>query len=186
MADPAHPLTLWLARASVAFYAAAVLIAVSGRGKTDCRFRRWRIAWSAACLLLVIHVLAAFHFEHDWSHTAAFQHTADQTARVTGIDWGGGLYFNYAFLTLWLFDVLLLWRTSESRPSRLRRVTNLACLFMILNATIIFGPFWWIGPTVIVGLAFVQIRRQIPAGADKDRVRRKQSDRHSDIDKFSV
>ena len=160
MADPAHPLILWLARASVALYAAAVLIAVAGRTTTTRNFRRWRATWSSACLLLIFHILAAFHFEHGWSHSAALKHTAEQTARVTGINWGGGLYFNYAFLVLWLVDAAMLWTAASTKPSRLRRITDLACIFMVLNATVVFGPRWWIGPVIIVGLIAVQLRRR--------------------------
>jgi hypothetical protein len=168
MADPAHPLTLWLARASVAFYAAAVLIAVSDRATTERKFRRWRAAWSMACVLLIVHVLAAFHFEHGWSHSAALAHTAEQTARVTGIDWGGGLYFNYAFLVLWLVDAAMLWTVASKVPSRLRRSTDLACIFMVFNATVVFGPRWWIGPVIILGLVAVRLRQRNLSGDDHD------------------
>ena len=166
MADPAHPLTLWLARASVAFYVAAMLIAVSRISTTERNFRQWRATWSAACLLLIVHVLAAFHFEHGWSHSAALEHTAEQTSRVTGVNWGGGLYFNYAFLALWLVDVAISWTVAMTRtvaskvPSPLRRSTDLACIFMVLNATVVFGPRWWIGPVIIVGLIAAQLRRR--------------------------
>lgn len=169
MADPAHPLTLWLARACVAFYALALLILVRDRDLSRNRFRLWRAAWSAACLLLIVHVLAAFHFEHGWSHAAALKHTAEQTARVTGIDWGGGLYFNYAFLILWAVDVGSLWRRHSPRRSALRRATDIACLFMIFNATVVFGPRWWIGPMVTVGLITVVLRRRGLLGNNHDR-----------------
>jgi hypothetical protein len=160
MFDPAHPLTLWLARASMACYAAAVLVSVSRRGASPKEFPRWRVLWSMACLLLIVHVLAAFHFEHSWSHTAALRHTAEQTARVTGIDWGGGLYFNYAFLILWFLDVVFLWKNPVNRRSQLRRLTNLACVFMIVNATVVFGPRWWFWPCGAVGLAAIAIRQR--------------------------
>jgi hypothetical protein len=153
MSDPAHPLTLWLARASMAFYAIAVLISASRRDSSPKKFKQWQAAWSAACLLLIAHVVAAFHFEHHWSHITALQHTAEQTAQVTGINWGGGLYFNYAFLVLWLVDVAFLWRVSEHSHSMLHRVTSLACLFMVVNATVVFGPGWWFWPVAAVGLA---------------------------------
>lgn len=169
MADPAHPLTLWLARACVACYALAFLISVCDRDLTSRRFRLWRAAWSAACLLLIVHVLAAFHFEHGWSHSAALKHTAEQTARVTGIDWGGGLYFNYAFLILWAVDVGFLWKSPSSGRSTLRRTTDIACLFMIFNATVVFGPRWWIGPVVTVGLITVLFRRRALVGNNHDR-----------------
>ena len=166
MSDPAHPLTLWLARASVVFYAVAVLIAVSNGATTWRNFRRWRAAWSAACLLLIIHVAAAFHFEHGWSHAAAFEHTADQTARVTGINRGEGLYFNYAFLILWLVDVAVLWTVASKVPSRLRRSTDLACVFMVFNATVVFGPRWWIGLMIAFGVIVTWLRQEKPGSAD--------------------
>ena len=170
MAETAHPLTLWLARACVAFYALALLIWGCDRDLTRTRFSLWRAAWSAACLLLIVHVLAAFHFEHGWSHVAALKHTAEQTARVTGIDWGGGLYFNYAFLILWAFDVGGLWRSHSSRRSALRRATDIACLFMIFNATVVFGPRWWMGPVAAVGLIIVLLRRRALVGNNHDRM----------------
>ena len=40
------------------------------------------------------------HWEHDWSHAAALEHTANQTQDVVGVHWGGGLYFNYGMLLL--------------------------------------------------------------------------------------
>ena len=169
MSDPAHPLTLWLARASMASYAVAVLMAASRPEPSPRSFQLWRVAWSAACLLLIVHVLAAFHFEHGWSHAAALRHTTEQTARVTGIDWGAGLYFNYAFLILWLADVALIWRPDSNQQSMggqssLRRITNLACVFMVVNATVVFGPSWWIWPVALVGVLLFVIRRRTRTG----------------------
>jgi hypothetical protein len=169
LSDPAHPLTLWLARASMACYAVAVLIAASRSASSPRSFQLWRVAWSTACLLLIVHVLSAFHFEHGWSHAAALRHTAEQTAGVTGIDWGGGLYFNYAFLILWLADVAVLWRSdsiqqSTGRQSNLRRITNLACVFTVVNATVVFGPSWWIWPLALVGTLLFVVRQRVRTG----------------------
>ena len=166
MSDPAHPLTLWLARASVALYAVAILIAVSNGATTGRNYRQWRATWSSACLLLIAHVVAAFHFEHGWSHSAAFDHTAQQTARVTGINWGGGLYFNYAFLILWLLDAAILWFSASKPSSILRRSTDVACVFMAFNATVVFGPRWWIGPMVAFGLIAVWLRQRKSGSAN--------------------
>lgn len=166
MSDPAHPLTLWLARASVAFYAVAVLIAFSNRVSRGRTFRQWRATWSSACLLLIVHVGAAFHFEYGWSHSAAFDHTAQQTARVTGINWGGGLYFNYAFLILWLVDVAILWLSASKPSTILRRSTDIACVFMAFNATVVFGPRWWIGPMIAFGLIAEWLRQRKPGSTD--------------------
>ena len=140
-------------------YAVAILLASSRLGSSDKGLQSWRVAWTVACVLLVTHVLAAFHFEHNWNHTAALRHTAEQTARVTGINWGGGLYFNYAFLMLWFVDVAFLWRAPDRTHPRLHQFTNLACVFMVINATVVFGPRWWIWPVTVVGLIAVVICR---------------------------
>ena len=169
MPDPAHPLTLWLARACVVLYALALLIYVCDLDSTSPRFKLWRVVWSAACLFLIVHVLSAFHLEHGWSHAAAIRHTAEQTARVTGIDWSGGLYFNYAFVIMWGLDVGNLWRSPPSGRSILRRTTDLACLFMIFNATIVFGPKWWIGPVAAFGLIAFLLRRRVSVANNHDR-----------------
>lgn len=161
-----HPLTLWTARAVVACCVVAWLLAIrgdrgSGRGPLI-----WRAVWTAGCISLAVHVLTAMHFEHGWSHAAAFRHTARQTRDIVGIDWGGGLYFNYALVMLWTVDVTLLW----ARPKATRRLVwfhrlnEWFCAFMILNATVVFGPSWWIGVGVAFGvICLVAIRREEPS-----------------------
>jgi len=66
----------------------------------------WPLAayWIGAALAFV-HALAAFHWHYDWSHTEAVVATAEQTAEVFGLNWGGGVWVNYAFLVVWLVDV---------------------------------------------------------------------------------
>src|SRR5262245_656128 len=88
--DPGEFLTRWTVRIAVVLYVAALL---------SRRFSwRWaRGAWTAGCVLYLLHVVAAFHYYHHWSHDAAYESTARQTADVVGVHWGGGLYVNYAF-----------------------------------------------------------------------------------------
>jgi hypothetical protein len=69
-----------------------------------------RLAWTLACAFYLMHVAAAFQFHHHWSHLAAYRETAQQTAEVFGLNWGGGLYFNYAFTIVWIADALWWWR----------------------------------------------------------------------------
>lgn len=68
--------------------------------------------WVGAALALA-HALAAFHWHYDWSHTQAVVATAEQTAEVFGLNWGGGVWVNYAFLVVWLADAG--WRTARRR-----------------------------------------------------------------------
>jgi hypothetical protein len=152
----AHPLTLWTARAVVACCLVAWLLVFSGALRSARGKHVWRAAWTAGCITLAIHVLTAMHFEHGWSHTAALRHTARQTLEVAGIDWGGGLYFNYGLLLLWTADVSLLW-IRRDRPIRfqlpVRRLTDWACAFIVLNATVVFGPSWWLPIAALFGLS---------------------------------
>ncbi len=112
----------------------------------------WRL-WSAAYAVYVLHVAAAFHFVHGWSHAAAFDHAVKRTSEVVGVATGVGIWINYGFTLVWLADVLL-WRvdlqvaqhTDWGRPrwiAMLRAPVIRAAwiaffLFMTYNATLVF------------------------------------------------
>ena len=55
-------------------------------------------------MLLWIHVAIAFRYYHHGSHREAYEQTARETAETVGINWGGGIYFNYLMLVLWAGD----------------------------------------------------------------------------------
>ena len=101
---PGEFLTHWTARTALALYVLGLVVRLMAAGR-----RPWpnlaRLCWSAGCLAFLLHVVSAFHFSHHWSHRAAYEATARQTAEVVGLDWGGGLYANYAFAALWAADV---------------------------------------------------------------------------------
>src|SRR5262245_61980627 len=82
---------------------------------------RW--SWTVACVCLCIHVIFAYHFYHRWSQESAFQETSRQTAAVVGLEWGGGLYFNYALIGGWLVDVIWWWRHLDLYQRRSSFVT---------------------------------------------------------------
>lgn len=108
-------------------------------------WRRSRVLWSVGAVLATIHSAAAFKVFHAWSHDAAALATARQTLAVTGIDWGGGLYFNYAFLAVWLSDALWWWiapRAYESRPAAISAVVHGFVFFMFLNGAVVFADGW--------------------------------------------
>ncbi len=153
-------------------------IAISGYALGVCLmllFReslRWqaraRMAWTVGCLGLIAHTICAFHFYHDWSQTSALRETARQTAEVTGNNWGGGLFINYAFLTAWAADVAWWWRGLELYQRRHWLITAVwqgVFIFMIFNATIVFktGVVRWLGVVICVGLLsvwFLSSKRQ--------------------------
>ena len=123
-----------------------------------------RGAWTAGAALMVLHALAVFQNVHHWSQDAALEHTARQTAAVTGFHWGGGLYVNYAFIALWVSDALLWWRdrASYERRSAVSRDTLLAIfLFMFINGGIVFaqGPARLLGIVAVGVVSWARIRR---------------------------
>lgn len=100
--------------------------------------------WTAGCFVYLLHVAAAFHFVHSWSHAGAWRQTAQQTADVTGWHWGGGLWINYAFTLWWPLDAGWTWRRGLDRLPRWYVWTLHALAgFLMFNATVVFGPPWW-------------------------------------------
>ena len=65
---------------------------------------RARTAWTLGAGFAVVHVLAAFHVHHGWSHASAVVETARQTEAAFGVRFGAGVYANYAFLAVWIAD----------------------------------------------------------------------------------
>src|SRR5262245_34922645 len=118
-----------------------------------------RVAWTTACLALGAHFICAFHFYHGWSQEAAYLDTARQTREVIGVNWGGGIFINYAVLSGWIFDVGWWWLKgidSYRRRSRLLVLFWHAFLiFIIFNATVVFkhGMVRWVGVAVSACLA---------------------------------
>src|ERR1041385_2269517 len=104
---------------------------------------RWaRLAWTMGCAALVAHFICAFQFYHAWSHDSAYLETARQTAAVFRINWGGGLFINYAVVMLWTADVTWWWFAGLSsyrrRPWLLTQGWHGFFIFIILNATVVF------------------------------------------------
>ena len=107
--------------------------------------RRDRAWWMAACGLLWLHIACAFEVHHGWSHAAAYAHTARETEKVVGVDWGGGLWFNYAFLLAWTADATLCRRAcarAGKAVARLHATVRAAAVFFWFNAAVVFaqGP----------------------------------------------
>ena len=147
-------LTIWAAVAGYGVGAAAFALSRASRGWD----RAARVAWTVGCVSLLAHVASAFHFYHRWSHDAAHLDTARQTNEVFGLDWGGGLYINYALLAGWVIDVSWWWlRGLDSyrrRPWPLTAAWHGFLVFIFFNATVVFksGPARWAGLAACLGL----------------------------------
>jgi hypothetical protein len=127
---------------------------------------RARLFYTAASVLAIIHALAAFHFTYGWSQSAAIADTARQTAALSGLAWGGGLFVNYVFLALWLADVTCWWISPSLRARRpliLERTRLTLFIFMFVNGAVVFagmaGRIVGVPAIGAIGLAWVRANR---------------------------
>lgn len=162
----------WTARGAVACWAARFLLPAAGRDRVP--LTRDATISLLGWLLLVAHTLCAFHFAHHWCHAAAYEHTARRTLETVGRHWGGGLYANYATIAVWAVDLAMLFnaqRRGRTVPRWWRWTADALIGFMILNATVVFGPRGWRwAAAVAIGIALFQNwrRRRVasPAAAN--------------------
>jgi hypothetical protein len=100
-------------------WAALVLFVVAqhGQRRISARSPSHLVTWANALglTLCLVHIVLAMGSVHHWSQVAAVSATADQTAVVYGLRWGGGVYLNYLFILVWAIDAWL----ARSRPHRL-------------------------------------------------------------------
>ncbi|NND98386.1 MAG: hypothetical protein HKN47_13780 [Pirellulaceae bacterium] len=144
MIDPTTGQTLlvWTVRFAVACYIARLLVArcrVVGQVPKQSEL----VWWAIGCLAYLAHVVLAFTFTHDWSHRHAWEHTAIETERLTGIRRGEGLWVNYVFTLTWCFDVIrLAFARSQMRATKrgVDFTVHAFFAFIIFNATVVFGP----------------------------------------------
>lgn len=110
--------------------------------------------YAAGAFLCVIHIAISMGVAHGWSHDAAIAATARQTMAVYGVNWGGGVYVNYAFVAVWLADAWR-WRRQPLRdahhPGAVTWATRAFFLIIILNAAVIFAS----GPRRLAGAVLV-------------------------------
>jgi hypothetical protein len=156
--------TIWTT--IVAYTVGSVLFAVSrGRSRWD---SATRIAWTIAVIALIAHFISAYQFYHHWSQRFAYLDTARQTEEVIGLNWGGGLFINYAFLLIWFVDVSWWWlrglASYRTRPWPVIALWHGFVLFILFNATVVFkdGMVRWVGLVVclIMLIAWFVILKQ--------------------------
>lgn len=154
-------LTRWTVRLALLLYAATLALRLTDPRRT----RTARLLWTAGCILFLIHVIAAFHFFHQWSHGDAYRETARQTREMTGVASGAGLYLNYLFTLVWAADVAWWWRRGADRYTRRPQwvgvVLQSFLFFMAFNGTVVFeqGATRWVAAGVVVVLAILGIVR---------------------------
>ena len=103
---------------------------------------RSRFWWTSGAVLALLHSIAAFGLFYGWSHDTARRLTARQTAALTGIDFGAGIYVNYVFLLVWLADAAWWWtspRTYARRSRWLSSIVRAFIFFVVVNGAVIFA-----------------------------------------------
>jgi hypothetical protein len=136
----------WITRltalGAVTMYGASLLVDRPQGPLAERRAARW--LWTAGAVIYVVHVVCAFALMHDWSHAAAYRHTAARTAELVGLDWGGGLYLNHVFTVVWIGDALWWWlrpASYQARPAWMRIALRGYLAFMVFQATVVFGSW---------------------------------------------
>ena len=153
--------TIWLA---VFAWAAAEVL--RGRGRLPAA----RLAWTAGAGLLAIHIALAFHYWHGWSHAAAYESTARQSAQLTGVASGWGIYLNYALLIVWLADAAWWWAAPRAYATRSRAIDRTVFaffLFMMVNGAVVFATtaMRYAGAAAVV----IAVAARLRARASRDR-----------------
>ena len=134
----------------------------------------WPLAayWIGAALAFV-HALGAFHWHYDWSHTQAVVATAEQTADIFGLNWGGGVWVNYAFLVVWLADAGR--RMASHRPEVAESTGTwvLRCFYLIIIAngaiTFVEWPMNLVGAGMVAVLVWCWWPPRLRFGAEASR-----------------
>ena len=149
---PVVALTIWTA---LALYVAGEF------GRTRTPAAPWsRPVWLLGALVYLGHITAAFGIHHNWSHAAAYAHTAARTEALVGLDWGGGIWVNYAFTAIWVAEGLW-WQLASTRYGRrsphFSTAVRAAFLFMIVNGAVVFvaGPRRLLGIGILAALVWI-------------------------------
>jgi hypothetical protein len=116
-----------------------------------------RLLWTCAWLMYCVHVAAAFHQVHHWSHAEAVRSVEEQSG------FGEGIFASYFFTLLWTADVMWWWLSSRNylrRPALAGWSIHGFMAFIILNGSVIFaaGPARWLGIACFVLLGGLSLR----------------------------
>ncbi len=157
MNDSAFSVMLWLARAAVVAYGGTLILGYLGR------YRLARTAYTVGYLTLLAHIALAFHLVHDWSHAAAYEATARQSAAAGAPGWGSGIYAIYGTVGIWGIDLIVWWRYSDwyhRRPRWIGAIVHGWIGFITFNAAVIFatGPARYLGIAICILLASLPLR----------------------------
>ena len=134
----------WSIRIAMLLLVASFVIQIQGSSKYR-NSLSFKLIWTLGWLFMLLHVAAAFHFVHDWSHRAAFVATENETFQQLGFRYGAGIYFNYVFVVAWAVDVYFTWRPARRNVIGIRRFLfagRCYLLFIAFNGVVVFESGW--------------------------------------------
>lgn len=163
-------LTRWTIRIALLLYAAVLAAQLGSGSSASRRVSRWLS--TVGLLFATAHVAAAFHHYHGWSHASAHDAVLRETRELTGLAFGGGIYFNYAFLVVWLVDVVWQWLSLPGyyrRPRWIAWTLHGYLLLIAINGAIVFEAGMTRVAGILVGLSLVAlaVRRLVTAKVPK-------------------
>ncbi len=159
-------LIVWSIRLSLVLLVVTFLAWLLTRGQAQSHWAI-RVTWTFSFLLFLVHVLSSFHFIHHWSHREAYAATAKETARLMGVEFGGGVYFNYLFLAGWALHVWFTWFPAAARGPVVRTFLQLILLYMLFiafNGVVVFKSGWLraLGISATIAIAVTAIWSMMP------------------------
>jgi hypothetical protein len=155
-------LSLWSIRLAMICLVACLALEILGVRRVD---RRLSALWLLGALFSFGHSLGAFGAFHHFDHAEALESTATQTEAFLGVRVGAGLYVNYVFVAVWLWDASAR-MTAPQWYARLPAATTWIVygflIFIAINGTIVFksGLIRGLGIACLVGLLLLWWQRK--------------------------
>ncbi len=130
--------SLWAIRIAMLLLVLVLAAEILGKKKTN---PAWASLWLLGAILSLCHSLGALIAFHHSSQAEALESTAQQTEELLGFRFGAGLYVNYAFVAIWLFDAVLriaMPTKYEQFPKLYGRLVYAFLIFIAINGAIVF------------------------------------------------
>jgi len=130
--------SLWAIRLAMLSLVLVLCAEILGKKKTNPALAS---LWLLGAILALSHSLGALIAFHHSSQAEALESTAQQTAELLGFRFGAGLYVNYAFVAIWLFDAVLrlaMPTKYEQFPKMYGRLVYAFLIFIAINGAIVF------------------------------------------------
>ena len=131
----------WTIRIALLYWFASVWLRTGSASRWCFSFGLW---W------YLVHLAAAFHYAHGWSHEAAVA----AVERASGF--GAGIWMSHLFTLVWVAECVRWWRAGPtSLPDRPGRWVEGFMMFVVFNGTVVYetGTARWMGAAMFGLLA---------------------------------